>query len=121
MAHESASGSHGAATRRGYLTGFILALILTAIPFGAVMSHALSPTIVLSVILAAAALQILVHLHYFLHLGAPTDEPWNFPATLFTAIIIVLVVGGSIWIMSNLAGRTMDRAATATTMIDARR
>jgi len=100
--HEAGHGSLGS-----YLTGFGLAVVLTLIPFVLVMTGALTGPSTLVVIFAAAIVQILVHLHYFLHLDSSSGQRWNMLAFLFTLTVIVLLVGGSIWIMYNLAGRTM--------------
>lgn len=100
-------------TSRSYLTGFVLAVLLTAIPFGLVMSGALPRSATVLVIFTAAVLQILVHLHYFLHLDTSSSQRWNMLAILVTVLIIVIMVGGSVWIMANLRSRTMDRSSTA--------
>ncbi|MGA7801283.1 MAG: cytochrome o ubiquinol oxidase subunit IV [Gammaproteobacteria bacterium] len=93
-----------------YLTGFVLAIILTVIPFGLVMSGALPRGDIIFGVFAAAILQILVHLHYFLHLDRSSDERWNVLAITFTALAIVVVVGGSLWIMHNMHYNMRDHA-----------
>lgn len=90
-----------------YLTGFVLALILTAIPFALVMRGAWSPGATIIVILSAGIVQILVHLHYFLHLDRSSAARWNVLAILFTLLIMIIFVGGTLWIMSNLNYRMM--------------
>jgi cytochrome o ubiquinol oxidase subunit IV len=109
MSHHVDTGRAGAArgTLRSYLTGFGLAVLLTALAFGLVMSGALPRDDTVIAIFAAAVLQILVHLHYFLHLDTSSAERWNLAAILFTLIIILILIGGSVWIMSNLKDRTM--------------
>ncbi|MGP8049834.1 MAG: cytochrome o ubiquinol oxidase subunit IV [Desulfobaccales bacterium] len=92
---------------KSYLTGFVLALILTAIPFAMVMSGAWSAAAALAGIFAAGLVQILVHLHYFLHLDTSAAARWNVLALIFTFLILALFVGGSLWIMSNLNYRMM--------------
>jgi cytochrome o ubiquinol oxidase operon protein cyoD len=92
---------------RSYLTGFGLALLLTAIPFALVMSRAWSPRWALAAICSAGILQVLVHLHYFLHLDASSSARWNVLALIFTLLIMVLFVGGSLWIMYTLNYRMM--------------
>jgi cytochrome o ubiquinol oxidase subunit IV len=90
---------------KSYLTGFALALILTAIPFGLVATAALPPRPMLIVIAIAAIIQVLVHLRYFLHLDLTTTPRENLLAILFAAILIVIMVGGSFWIMLDLHHR----------------
>jgi cytochrome o ubiquinol oxidase operon protein cyoD len=90
-----------------YLTGFVLALILTGIPFGFVMSGAFSPAATLLAIFGAGAVQIVVHLHYFLHLDFSEASRGNLAALMFTIVILTLFVGGSLWIMWTLNYRMM--------------
>lgn len=92
---------------RTYLTGFVLSLILTAIPFALVMSGTWSPAATLAGIISAGLVQILVHLHYFLHLDTSSAARWNVLALMFTLLILTLFVGGSLWIMWTLNYRMM--------------
>ena len=97
--------------RRGtlatYLTGFIFALILTAIPFGMVMSGAFSLGVTIFAIFATGAVQMVVHLHYFLHLDTSPAARLDLAALLFSIVILTLFVGGSLWIMWTLNYRMM--------------
>jgi cytochrome o ubiquinol oxidase subunit IV len=102
---DSTGASRG--SLKSYFTGFVLSLILTAIPFALVMSGAWSSATTLAVIFSAGIVQILVHLHYFLHLDASSAARWNVLALMFTLAIMVLFVGGTIWIMFNLYHRMM--------------
>ncbi|MDQ7784280.1 MAG: cytochrome o ubiquinol oxidase subunit IV [Desulfomonilaceae bacterium] len=97
----------GRGSFKSYLTGFVLSLILTAIPFALVMSGTFSSSMALAGIFSAGMVQILVHLHYFLHLDTSSETRWNVLALMFTAAIMVLFVGGTIWIMFNLYHRMM--------------
>jgi len=92
---------------KSYLTGFVLSLILTAIPFALVMSGALSASAALAGIFSAGIVQILVHLHYFLHLDTSSAARWNVLAMIFTFLIMILFVGGTLWIMYTLNYRMM--------------
>jgi cytochrome o ubiquinol oxidase operon protein cyoD len=92
---------------KSYLTGFVLALILTAIPFALVMRGTWSPAATLAGIFLAGIVQILVHLHYFLHLDTSSAARWNVLAMLFTLLIMILFVGGTLWIMYTLNYRMM--------------
>jgi cytochrome o ubiquinol oxidase operon protein cyoD len=84
------------------MIGFILSIILTAIPFWMVMDGGASHGTILSVVLVCAVVQVLVHLVFFLHLDTKSEGGWNFVAIVFSAIIILIVVVGSLWIMWNL-------------------
>ena len=103
MSHSATShggSSHG--SLKSYLTGFILSIILTVIPFAMVMSDTASHSLILGTVIASAIIQIVVHLVYFLHMNTSSEERWNLVALLFTAVIIFIVVVGSLWIMYNL-------------------
>ena len=98
----------GRGSRTSYVTGFILSVVLTGIAFGLVMQgRALPRGLVFVTIFAAAIVQMLVHLHYFLHLDTSSKARWNVLALILTVLIMILFVGGSLWIMSNLNYRMM--------------
>lgn len=102
---DSTGASRG--SLNSYLTGFVLSLVLTAIPFVLVMSGTLSYPLTLAGIFSAGIVQILVHLHYFLHLDTSSAARWNVLALIFTLVIMALFVGGTIWIMYDLYYRMM--------------
>ncbi len=87
---------------KSYMSGFILSVILTGIPFWMVMSGESSQGMTLSVVVACAVIQVVVHLIYFLHLDTKSEGGWNMVAIVFSAVIILIVVVGSLWIMWNL-------------------
>ena len=94
-------GAHG--TFRSYMTGFVLSVILTAIPFWLVMGDVLSDTLKTSiVIMAFAAVQIVVHMIYFLHMNTKSEGGWTFLALLFTLTLVVITLVGSIWVMYHM-------------------
>jgi cytochrome o ubiquinol oxidase operon protein cyoD len=102
---ESAGAGEG--TLKSYAIGFVLSVVLTAIPFGLVLYGALSSTPLVIAIFSAAVAQIGVHLYYFLHLNTSSKAQWNLLALLFTILIMVLIVGGTLWIMYHLHYRMM--------------
>jgi cytochrome o ubiquinol oxidase subunit IV len=99
--HQGSAGA-GSGSVKSYATGFFLSIMLTAIPFGLVMTGTLSHPLTIFCIFSAAVLQIFVQLHYFLHLDGSSAMYWNVMSLLFTFFIIFLFVGGSIWIMYSL-------------------
>ena len=92
--HNAAGGSHGSV--KSYLIGFVLAVILTGVPFNLVMDGTVLP-----LILGAALVQIIVHLIYFLHMDRSSEQRWNVMAFAFTILIVSIVLVGSLWIMHN--------------------
>jgi len=100
-AHHGEPSGHG--SRRGYLIGFLLSVLLTAVPFGLVMSGALAnPVLTALVIFACAGVQIVVHVVYFLHLDTRGEGGWTLISFVFTVVIVAIVLGGSLWIMYHL-------------------
>jgi cytochrome o ubiquinol oxidase operon protein cyoD len=95
-------GAHAAAhgSRKSYITGFLLAIALTVVPFGLVMSHSSVGTPLIIAVFALA--QIGVHIVYFLHVNRSEEQRWNLMALVFTAVVVCIILGGSIWIMHNL-------------------
>ena len=99
--HPGDGGYH--ATVRGYAVGFLLSVVLTAIPFWLVMGKVLPPPRMTAfVILAFAAVQMVVHMVYFLHLNAKAEGGWSMLALLFTVALVVIMLAGSIWVMYHL-------------------
>jgi cytochrome o ubiquinol oxidase operon protein cyoD len=95
------------ATRKGYLTGFALSVVLTAIPFWLVMAKVLPSSLTAPLILAFAAVQMIVHMVYFLHLNAKVEGGWSLLALLFTGALVVILLAGSVWVMYNMNANMM--------------
>lgn len=88
---------------REYLTGFVLSVILTAIPFWLVMDGVIAnSTVAAIVLLAFAAVQVVVHMVYFLHMNAKSEGGWNLFALIFTLVLVVIVLAGSLWVMYHM-------------------
>ncbi|OZI61927.1 cytochrome o ubiquinol oxidase subunit IV [Bordetella genomosp. 11] len=93
--------AHG--TFKGYMTGFILSVILTAIPFWVVMGKVFDQSSTTAmVILGLAAVQIVVHMVYFLHMNTRSEGGWTMLALIFTVVIVVITLAGSLWVMYHL-------------------
>jgi cytochrome o ubiquinol oxidase subunit IV len=90
---------------KNYLLGFTLSLLLTLASFAIVwlyLETAAAPALsVAGAVVVLAILQLLVQMLFFLHLGGAWER-WNVTALLFAVLIIVFVVGGSLWIMAHL-------------------
>ncbi|EAX5777989.1 cytochrome o ubiquinol oxidase subunit IV [Salmonella enterica subsp. enterica serovar Senftenberg] len=95
--------AHGSV--KSYMTGFLLSVMLTAIPFWLVMGRGTTEGSILGGVLVCAVVQVLVHLIYFLHLNTAYETRWNLVVIVFTAVIIFIVITGSLWIMWNLNHR----------------
>ncbi|MFP3678562.1 MULTISPECIES: cytochrome o ubiquinol oxidase subunit IV [Pseudomonas] len=98
--HSSAGTSHGSS--RSYMVGFIISVLLTVVPFALVMYPTLPRSLTAWTVVVLGAIQIVVHLKYFLHLDTAAEQRWNFIALIFSAVIIILLVGLSLWIMNSI-------------------
>jgi cytochrome o ubiquinol oxidase operon protein cyoD len=99
----SADAASAHASRRVYLIGFLLSVVLTAVPFWAVMTHAFAnPLATSALIVTAAVVQILVHTVCFLHVNTRAEGGWTLMAYVFTAVLVLICISGSLWIMHHL-------------------
>ena len=91
-----------------YASGFVLSLALTLVAYALIEIHISSGHTVftheflLTSILTLAIIQLVVQLFFFLHLGFKTGERWRMAIFLSTLALVLLIVIGSIWIMSHL-------------------
>ena len=86
----------------GYCIGFGLAILMTATSFFIAGTDLVwQPSIPVAIIVLAIA-QMGVHIVFFLHITTGPDNTNNVLALAFGLLIVFLVVGGSVWIMSNL-------------------
>lgn len=96
---------------REYVTGFLLSVVLTAIPFWLVMGNVLPDKLMTTaIILAFAVVQMLVHMIYFLHLNTRSEGGWNMLAIIFTLVLVVITIAGSLWVMFHLNTNMMPMA-----------
>ena len=104
--HDGVEAIH--VTLKGYMKGFGLAAILTFIPFFLVMSGAFAKSGPAdALILLLAGIQIVVHMIYFLHMSTKSEGGWNMLAFVFTVVLVVITLSGSIWIMYHLNDNMM--------------
>jgi cytochrome o ubiquinol oxidase operon protein cyoD len=86
----------------GYAVGLGLAILLTATSFFVAGTDLVwQPSIPVALVVLAIA-QMGVHLVFFLHITTGADNTNNVLALAFGLLIVFLVIGGSLWIMSNL-------------------
>jgi cytochrome o ubiquinol oxidase subunit IV len=99
--HDDHGGSHG--SFKGYMTGFVLSVILTAIPFILVMANVLgNDRLTGLVIMGFAVVQIVVHMIYFLHMNTKSEGGWTILALIFTLTLVIITLTGSLWVMYHL-------------------
>ena len=118
-AHHGGAHAHGAhqdgashGSFRGYVTGFVLSVILTAIPFWLVMARPLESALWTGiVIMALAVVQIVVHMIYFLHMNTKSEGGWTILALIFTVTLVIITLVGSLWVMHHLNTNMMPMSA----------
>ncbi|MFZ6743085.1 cytochrome o ubiquinol oxidase subunit IV [Undibacterium sp. JH2W] len=99
--HGHTHANHG--SLKDYATGFILAVILTAIPFWLVMDKVMNKSSTTGIVLLVfAAIQIVVHMVYFLHMNSKSEGGWTMLALLFTGMLVFIMMSGSLWVMYHL-------------------
>ncbi len=109
--HDDHGASHG--SMRDYVIGFVLSVILTAIPFWLVGTHAIADKSTAAlVIVAFAAVQIVVHMIYFLHMNTKSEGGWTMLALIFTVIILTIALAGSLWVMYHMNVNMMPTPAS---------
>lgn len=102
---------------KSYSIGFGLAIIFTLAAYLTVVSGWFSQVGAITIIAVLAALQLVVQLVFFLHLGRDGVK-WKAAAFYMMFIILVLIVGGSLWIMYNLDYNMMSSEAMQEYMLE---
>ncbi len=97
LEHEESHGS-----QKGYMIGFGLSVILTAIPFWLVMTRPLTTQATALIIMLFAAVQMVVHMIYFLHMNRRAEGGWSIMALIFTVVIVAIALSGSLWVMYHM-------------------
>ena len=99
---------HG--TLKGYLIGFALSVLLTAVPFWLLMGDvSWSKTTIAFVVMAFAAVQMVVHMIYFLHMTPKSEDGWTLTSLVFTLILVVITLAGSLWVMYHMDSNMMPK------------
>ena len=85
-----------------YALGLVLSALLTAASFYTVRTHLIWGPAIPAALVVLAIAQIGIHLVFFLHMTTAPDNTNNALALAFGVLIVVLIIGGSLWIMSHL-------------------
>jgi cytochrome o ubiquinol oxidase operon protein cyoD len=90
---------------RSYLYGILLAFALTGVPFALVYWSAIPRYWIFVAIGVLGVIQVAVHFRFFLHIDPPRQKRDDLHLMLFSALILTMMTGGTIWILANLAVR----------------
>ena len=98
-----------------YVKGFILAVILTVIPFGLVMGNVIEDRSTAVLVLGIFAMvQIVVHMVYFLHMNGKIEGGWTLLSTIFTIVFLGITIAGTLWVMFHMNANMMPEHPTPT-------
>ena len=104
--HGHDDGPHS--TFSGYMIGFFLSIILTAIPFAVVMGDVFeNRTTTVAVIAFFAVVQIIVHMVFFLHMNGKIEGGWTLMSTIFTLVFVAVTLAGTLWVMNHMNANMM--------------
>ena len=111
--HHGDVGPHS--SLRDYTIGFVLSVILTAIPFWLVMAKVIADRNTAVLVLGAfAVVQILVHMVYFLHMNGKVEGGWTMLSTIFTVVFVAIAIAGTLWVMFHMNANMMPEHPTPT-------
>jgi cytochrome o ubiquinol oxidase operon protein cyoD len=89
-------------TYKSYIIGFALSVVLTLLSFYLVSVGTLSPKTLYISVGFLMIVQFIVQTVFFLHLNPRSNASWNLVSFLFTVLMTVVLVVGTMWIMFNL-------------------
>jgi len=87
--------------------GLTISLILTMAAYHIVTRHHLPPTLLMWTLLTLAFGQVVFQFIFYFHMGLEEKPTWGTYSLYFVIAILIIIIGGSIWIMSNLKYNTM--------------
>lgn len=91
--------------RRRYVIGYGGSLLLTAAVFVIAYKYGIKTTgVYLSIALLGLA-QLIVQLVYFLHIDRRRSSREDLDLILFSTLVLLIIILGTVWIMGNLAVR----------------
>jgi len=111
--HHGDDGPHS--TFSGYMIGFALSVVLTAIPFWLVMAKVIADRNTAVLVLGGfAVIQILVHMVFFLHMNGKAEGGWTLLSTIFTVVFVAIAISGTLWVMFHMNANMMPAHPTPT-------
>ncbi len=92
---------------RPVIIGFVLSVLCTVGAYFIAVEPIFRPTEYLVGIAALGFFQIVGQVIFFFQIGVESKPRWNLAMFLFMALVVFLIIGGSLWIMNNLNSYTM--------------
>jgi cytochrome o ubiquinol oxidase operon protein cyoD len=112
--HADADGL-GYGSLQSYRTGLGLAAILSALALGLVALGGVGSIQATAIVLLVIAIaRVIVHLFYFLRIKSSAEGGWTIITTVFTLMVVVIAMFGSIWVMLHQETNMMPAPGTET-------
>lgn len=92
---------------RTYAIGYGLALALTGVAFATVRWPGFASTTTLAIVFGLALLQMAVHFRFFLHISFRKSARDDLQLILFSTVIVIVMISGTLVILFNLRARMM--------------
>lgn len=102
LTNRTSSGMKNSVLFRAYAAGFTLSILLTLTSFAIVGDKILGGWGLTLVLVGFATIQLIVQLLFFLHIDREASPRWNLQVFGFMAVVLLILVLGSLWIMNNL-------------------
>jgi cytochrome o ubiquinol oxidase subunit IV len=96
-------------TVRGYLIGFLLAVVLTVASFWSIRSGTFTGQSAIVALAVLAAVQMVVHVVFFLHVNASKGQRWHAGSFAYTIAMSLVIIVGTVWVMHNVHMLMMAR------------
>jgi cytochrome o ubiquinol oxidase subunit IV len=94
---------------QSYLIGLGASLIFTFAAFLLVLARAaVTREVVIFTLIGLAAMQAIAQVLFFLHVGEEAKPRWETMVFLFMVLVLLIIVGGTLWIMTDLNRRVMQ-------------
>jgi cytochrome o ubiquinol oxidase subunit IV len=94
-----------------YCIGFVSSLVLTFTAYLLVVGNTVEGLSLLLILGGLALIQMIVQLIFFLHVGSETRPRFRLFSLVFMTIVLVIIVGGSLWIMHHLNYNMMEMSS----------
>lgn len=88
--------------------GLTLSFILMVAAFRMDVHHHLGPVALMWALLGLAFAQVLFQFIFYFHLGLEEKPAWGTFSVYFVIAVLIIIIGGSIWIMTNLNYNTLE-------------
>ncbi|HSX05836.1 MAG TPA: cytochrome C oxidase subunit IV family protein [Candidatus Saccharimonadales bacterium] len=96
---------HEALSFPKYVIGFVLSIGLTLVAYHFATGQGHSKLFLTGVLASLAIVQFVVQMVLFLHVGSERKPRWKLAVMWLMLAVVLILVGGSIWIMNNLNTR----------------